>query len=421
MNLKPFLAWCTAKGIVSPLDVRENRHGGSSSVFRYTVLRDEIDRSTDKTRIFLAPLSACITAPSNEALADRLLYEKSLGDASIFAPYLATLPSLDDDSYLATLPRFWSRERLDCVSDGGCLLEQVEMDARDRLKGRDPWAMAVVDSRCNLLADRSYALTPLMDFLNHDGAIPTTARVLQKEQQQHFNHNDLDDESIFVLEVSTATLPSPVNVSEPELEMVVVPEEKKKSILNSLFPFMSNTNSKQNENRMTTSAKDDFNRHQEEVCISYGDLTNLQTLLNYGFVLLPNPHNVEVVSVPLLGLPAPIAVECDARGRVDPLALGALRRALATPEELSTALPNEWTAQLETFSMSPYLTPRNELEVHAVLAGFVQQAVQDAEYGALAAKRQDDTLVADYLRGRAATLQLTLDKIQSKFPQVLLE
>jgi len=380
MNLKPFLSWCSAQGIVSPLQVRE-RDG-----FRYTVLTDDIDRTTDTTSVIHAPLTACITASSHEALADRLLHEKSLGNDSKFAPYLATLPELD--SYQSSMPRFWSNERLETVTDGGILWQEVEAD-RDRLQGRDPWAVACVDSRCNLLADKSYALTPFLDLMNHDGAVSTTAQV--------------KEDGTLVLDVATASIPL--------LQPAAAVEEPTSSFLGGLF-------GKQQRQPASIVA-------EPEVFISYGDLTNLQTLLNYGFVRTDNPCNTELLSVQLMGQPAPIIAEISStstntsgRSLVDPVALGALRRLLATTQELELAASSNAAPSSDTFSMVPFLSERNEIETFAVLAGFLEEAVYEANRGADNAADNDDLLVSRYLKGRAATLQTALDRIESKYPQV---
>jgi len=383
MNLKPFVAWCAAQGIVSPLDVRVRENGA-----RYMVLKEEeVDRISSsitpdsKVRLVECPMEACLTAPSAEGLVDRLLYERSLGEDSQWAPWLAILPQQVSD-YHESMPRFWSPERLARVTDGGILREELQAD-RDRVEAvTDPWALAVVDSRCNILPDGSYALTPWLDLLNHDGAVPTTARIV---------HNDDDRTDTFVLEVAAESIPG-----TPK-ETAATATRTPSSLLGNLFQRRSPPPPS-----------------PPEVCISYGDLTNLQTLMNYGFVT-DNPCNTERVDVHILRQPYPIRAEIQASGSVDSIALGALRRLLATEEELQQAQTSE---QLERFALVPFLSHRNEVETHAVIVGFVEEALDEARRGAAAANAAQDALVGRYLSGRVRTLQTGLDRIRSKFPQV---
>ena len=63
------------------------------------------------------------------AVAERLAYERQLGEKSKYAPYIDVLPTLDDDRLLS-LPRFWDSRRLDLVTDGGQLLRRMKNDER---------------------------------------------------------------------------------------------------------------------------------------------------------------------------------------------------------------------------------------------------------------------------------------------------
>jgi len=426
--LPSFRSWCSAQGIVSPLAVRERAEDG----FRYTVLdHDRSDHhpqqqssttTTFTTELIRAPLQACLTAPTHAELAERLLYEQSLGDASHWAPYLAVLPSNFD-----SFPRFWSSARLASVTDGGSLAEAVARDARERLvdfsnnSDNRAWAMACVDSRCNVLPDGRFALTPLLDFINHDGTVPTTARVLEQsnnsEQQQQQQH-----QSTLVLQVATASLLSKPNKKTVEElgETAAPPEEKKPSFLTNFFQ-PNNNNKKQPQQQQQPSPKDA--NDDDEVCISYGNLTNLQTLLNYGFVQPDNnPCNTETVVVPLrTQRPIPVPVEVAANGAIDSVALSNLRRAVATADE-TLSLDGDSSTTTTRLMMTPFLSQRNEEEAHAVLAGYLDEAVLEARRGAATATNNsddnNDLLVRDYLLGRATTLQAALDRIQTRFPQL---
>jgi hypothetical protein len=63
------------------------------------------------------------------AVADRLAYERQLGEKSKYASYIDVLPTLKDDRLLS-LPRFWDSKRLDLVTDGGQLLRRMKNDER---------------------------------------------------------------------------------------------------------------------------------------------------------------------------------------------------------------------------------------------------------------------------------------------------
>lgn len=186
-------------------------------------------------------MSACITADSLEALAERLAYEKGRGEESKYAPYIDVLPSLDnanDDSggSLLSLPRFWDIKRLEKITDGGQLEARIMKDKRDNL---DPWALACVDSRANFLGEGGYSMTPILDMINHDSSVPTKAR--------------LDKNKGFAGEGDVLYL---------------------------------------------TSGK---SYHKgDEAFISYGNLNNLDTLADYGFVMESNPCNVESVTVRMM-------------------------------------------------------------------------------------------------------------------------
>lgn len=100
-----FESWCLSQGISSPLTLQ-----GTGSSYRYMSC-EERDVTGDLLKV---PLDACITADSSEGLAERLAFEKSLGDDSKYAPFIDMFPSLKD---LEGMPRFWSPSRLDTVTD----------------------------------------------------------------------------------------------------------------------------------------------------------------------------------------------------------------------------------------------------------------------------------------------------------------
>ena len=355
MNLKPFLSWCASQGISSCLQIKS-----TDSDFRYAVWDHHhypsIDRSLTQTRVFQCPLDACIISASSQELADRLVHEVNLGADSKFADYLDVLPTME--VFEETLPRFWSKDRIKSVSDSGCLQQVIRDDLARVQAAKDPWALAIVDTRSHFLPDRKYSLTPLLDMINHDPHVDT---------KMNFTDGQL------FLYVNTDTIPEPPVMS----------------FLSKLF----------NSDPSKT----------QQVCIKYGDFTNLYSLYQYGFVVPDNPHNTETVFVSLLRQPN-LRVKIQADGRIDTLSLGTMRRTLATSEELNLIKGSP--------AMVPFLSRRNELEVYAVILACVEDALDHAKQGADAAKQNKDDLVQVYLAERAKTLRRGLKRIEREFPQL---
>lgn len=323
MKQAVFEAWCSAQGISSPLKLQ-----GADTNYRYLT-----SPTTDITGDLLqVPLKACITADTPESLAERLVFEKSLGDDSDFGPFISMFPTLDD---LQAMPRFWnSPDRLDKVMDGGQLQQRIQQSIRKEL---DPWAYACVNSRANYLPDLSFALTPVLDMLNHDPTVGTKARI---------SDND---------------------------ELVLTVDKT----------FAADT----------------------EVFISYGDLTNLDTLSDYGFVSENNPCNAESFVVRMLRQP-PVGVIVDPDGNVNIDAIAKLRENVANMYGVET----DGGLFLEPISDS------NEDEVYSLVATFMQEAIDEATIGAQQAKGDD--LVNRYLVERAKTLKKGISMIEAKFPEL---
>jgi hypothetical protein len=225
---------------------------------------------------------------------------------------------------------------------------------------KDPWALAVVDSRSHFLPDRKYSLTPILDMINHDSMVDT---------KMNLTDGNL---SLFVDKQSiTSTLPS--------------------NFFTKLVAAVSN------------------NPLKNQVCITYGDFTNLHTLVHYGFVAPNNPHNTETLFVSLLRQPTLRIQLSQSDGRMDLLSLGTMRRALATSEETNKLIKNS--------AMVPFLSRRNELEVYAVITSYLEDAIAEATKGANAAYN-NDPLVYMYLTERANTLTRARTRIEKEFPQL---
>lgn len=335
--IAPFLGWCSSQGIQSPLDVKAREDGS-----RYVVLKDRVEAKDGKANLIRCPEKASISAPSLPELADRLVFEKNQGDKSMYAPYIAVLP---EDCL--NMPRFWDSTRFDEVADGGALHLAVKEDQARVDKALDPWALAIVDSRANFLPDNTYALTPLLDMINHKASIKTTAEVLDNELY--------------------------LNIAEDN-----VPQKP------GLF---------------------DMFQPEPEVFISYGDFTNLQTIVQYGFSVEENPFNAESVKISVMRQ-GTITATVFGNGSIDPLSMSTLRQTLATTDELEAINVGDL--------MVPFLTQRNEMEVYALIAGYLEEAIYESKTGA----STDDNVVASYLRGRVATLQVGMDKIRKKYPDL---
>ena len=331
--MSPLLSWCESRGIVSPLQLQ-----GIDSTYRY--LSTSADLSAGSS-ILSVPLDACLVANTKEELAEKLVREKSLGSDSEYAPYLQLLPP-DVEAFRESFPRFWSDERRDLLFgfDGGQVERRIATDERKEL---DPWAYACVSSRSNFLSDYRYSITPLLDFLNHDANVGTSATI----------END-------TLDLST------------------------------------NRNWKA----------------EEEVKISYGALSNIDTLCDYGFVMEDNPCNVEVLEIRLLGSPS-VAVAIYPDGSVDKSAIYMLRENLATSEEAALAMSREGSPLMK---FSKPISDRNELDVYSLLASSLDDAASTSASGAEEAR--DDSLISTYLSGRAGTLRRGIETILQKYPDL---
>ncbi|KAL3779176.1 hypothetical protein HJC23_002027 [Cyclotella cryptica] len=324
-----FLTWAASQGIETPLNLAERDDG------RYVFCSEDIKAGQD---LLSCPVSACIVADSLEGhtfvcwserrlntllskielegVAERLAYERQLGEKSKYAPYMDVLPTLDDDRLLS-LPRFWDSKRLDLVTDGGQLLRRMKNDER---KDIDQWALACVDSRANFLGDGTYAMTPLLDMINHDGSVQTRARI---EKNKGFS--------------------GPGNV-------------------------------------LHLSLGKDYSKG-EEAFISYGNLANLDTLADYGFVTENNPCNSESIEV----------------------------RMMQELEVFSTLEEGQGLGLL-----AKPISDRNELDVTSFIASTIAEASGEARAGAN--DTNDDRLIQKYLSERATLLDLALQRILAKYP-----
>jgi len=173
----------------------------------------------------------------------------------------------------------------------------------------------------------------------------------------------------------------------------------------------------------------------EEVFISYGDLTNLDTLVDYGFVDKQNTQNKESIAVRMLRYPTTIAT-IDYDGQIDSGAIASLRQLFANDVEVDQAharlrgeqengVRNDVTVSPSTSTtttMSLFARPisdRNEEEVFSLLASALDGDMDEARTGAKEASLPhiNDELVVDYLTARANHLEKALKLIAKKYPE----
>jgi hypothetical protein len=371
---------------------------GENSSYRYMAYYESGNESQKKNSIDILtmsptvsgtilqiPLDACIIAETPELLSKKLAKERDLGKDSFYEPYINVLPSLDNDNSdgsdgsgidihdgcsLRSMPRFWERKRVELVTnaDGGQMERKLMEDERKEL---DPWAHACVVSRANYVYGHGFAMTPILDMINHDGSVSTSAKIV---------HNNDDNGN-----------------SKDELHL---------------------------------SINDDF-EIGNEVKISYGELTNLETLCNYGFISPPGEHcnkfNTECIDI-LLMRKAPVKVTIsDVDGRIDLGAIATLRSNLATPAELDKIYNNDSSSDgnanvsgnvdsSNKFFTAP-ISDSNEEEVFSLIASFIDEAITDATDGVDKVRGEDD-LVERYLQCRADTLKKGLEYVKKKFPDL---
>merc|ERR1712087_116046 len=150
----------------------------------------------------------------------------------------------------------------------------------------------------------------------------------------------------------------------------------------------------------------------EEAFISYGNLSNLDTLVDYGFVTENNIHNKESVEVRLMGGAETLKINVLSDGSVDLGAKAMLRYQLATSEELEVFSSFERGIGLGVL-VKP-LSDRNELDVQSFIASTLNEESCSAKSGAC--ESSGDYLVTTYLSERAKLLDLAIERIKLKYP-----
>ncbi|GFH61143.1 hypothetical protein CTEN210_17619 [Chaetoceros tenuissimus] len=346
-DLSSFKDWCIEKGIITPLDL--DLKNDDYRFMKYS--KDNERPETIDGPILRVPLKACIVAESPEALAIRLAEEKRVGDESEFAAYINVLPKITSDS-LQSMPRFWSQDKLEKVSefDGGYIYQKA-MASKQKCKEMniDEWALACVNSRANFLLDKGYAMTPVLDMLNHDFSSKTRGSIL-----------------------------------EDELFLSVDKKFEK----------------------------------GDEVFISYGSFSNLETLCEYGFVdSNQNPYNKEFVDVRMIRK-EPVRVTIDNNGALDSGSL-ALLRSYLTPESvvMEKLLMDDTLTQTAVFAKP--ISDEIEEEVFSFIASFVDGAIYEAKEGINWAVDNNDDILKRYLAARVEVLMKGIEFMKNKFPDLI--
>jgi hypothetical protein len=151
----------------------------------------------------------------------------------------------------------------------------------------------------------------------------------------------------------------------------------------------------------------------EEAFISYGNLANLDTLADYGFVTENNPCNSESVEVRMMRRQSfPLTVYAD--GSIDAGSKANLRYNLATKEELEVFNTLEEGQGLGILAKP--ISDRNELDVNSFIASTIAEASDEARAGA--DYSQDDELIRKYLLERAKLFDLAIQRIKSRYPDL---
>jgi hypothetical protein len=151
----------------------------------------------------------------------------------------------------------------------------------------------------------------------------------------------------------------------------------------------------------------------EEAFISYGNLSNLDTLVDYGFITENNPCNSESISVQMIRKP-PFTLTVLADGSVDSGSKATLRWYLANEEEMEIFSSLEKGSGLGVLARP--LSERNELDVQSFIASTLDEAAYDAKAGA--SEAGNDDLICRYLQERSSLLIAGIQKIKSKYPDL---
>ena len=151
----------------------------------------------------------------------------------------------------------------------------------------------------------------------------------------------------------------------------------------------------------------------DEVFISYGNLSNLDTLADYGFVTKDNPCNSESIEVRMMRR-SPFSITVYADGSIDAGSKATLRYYLANEEELE--LFSSLDKGLGLGILAKPISERNELDVSSFIASTIAEAADDARAGV--SDTGHDELINIYLMERSKVFDLAIQKIRRKYPDL---
>jgi hypothetical protein len=151
----------------------------------------------------------------------------------------------------------------------------------------------------------------------------------------------------------------------------------------------------------------------EEAFVSYGNLSNLDTLSDYGFVAKNNPCNSESIKIQLMRKP-PFTITVYADGTIDSGATATLRWYFANKVELETFSELEKGSGLGILAKP--LSKRNELDVQSFIASTLDEAACDANVGA--SEIGNDEVLSLYLTERSKLLNSGIQRIKAKYPDI---
>ena len=135
--------------------------------------------------------------------------------------------------------------------------------------------------------------------------------------------------------------------------------------------------------------------------------------MDYGFITENNPCNSESIGIRMMGR-QPFSVTVYADGSIDSGAKATLRYYLANEEELEIFDSIEKGSGLGILAKP--LSDRNELDVQSFIASTLDEAAYDAKAGS--ADAGDDEIVSMYLNERAMLLDLGIQRIKAKYPDL---
>jgi hypothetical protein len=151
----------------------------------------------------------------------------------------------------------------------------------------------------------------------------------------------------------------------------------------------------------------------EEAFISYGNLSNLDTLADYGFVTKNNPCNSESINIQLMRKP-PFTATVYADGSIDSGAKATIRWYFADKEDLEIFSSLEKGSGLGILAKP--LSERNEVDVQSFIASTLDEAAYDADAGA--SEVGNDEILRLYLTERSKLFKSAIQRIKAKYPDL---